>query len=44
MQEPGAGRLGFRRPLGPPVIAALPLSDGNPGCLPFLTIFVLNLG
>jgi hypothetical protein len=44
IQEPGTGRRGFRRPLGPAVIAALPLGHSNPGPLPFLVIFVLNLG
>jgi hypothetical protein len=44
IEEPGSGRLGFRRPLRPAVIAAFPLGDGNPGRLPFLAIFLLNLG
>src|SRR5215471_19233088 len=44
MQEPDAGWLGFRRPLGPAVIAALPLGHGNPSRLSLLAIFVLNLG
>jgi hypothetical protein len=44
IEELDAGRLGFRRPLGPAVIAAMPLGHRNPGRLPFLAIFVLNLG
>src|SRR5215471_4516482 len=44
IQQPSTDRLGFRRPLGPAMIAALPLGHSNSGRLPFLTICVLKLG
>src|SRR5215471_18151866 len=44
IQQPSTDRLGFRRPLGPAMIAALPLGHSNSGRLPFLAICVLKLG